>query len=91
MRVSFEKRIIYSHICIIRYSIIIKTSSTAPSEKNIFFYNLLLQPHKYMRHGKLKNTALGRNERLTALLNPSNCPVSNDLLIYTEISRGNEG
>ena len=38
--------------------IIVKTSSTSPSGRKKVVYKLLLQPHKHMRHGKLKKTQL---------------------------------
>ena len=38
--------------------IIIKTSSTGPSEINKVVYKLLSQPHKHLRQGKLKKTQL---------------------------------
>ena len=43
-------------IIIIIAIIIIKTSSTGPSEKNKTVYKLFSQPHKLLRHGKLKKT-----------------------------------
>ena len=42
-----------------RHIIIIKTSSTGPSEKNKVVNKLLSQPHKNLRHGKLKKAQLG--------------------------------
>ena len=36
--------------------VIIKTSSTGPSGKSKVAYKLLSQPHKHLRHGKLKKT-----------------------------------
>ena len=38
---------------------------------------LLSQPHKFVHHGKLKNTIEGSNQRLTAWLNTSNFPMPN--------------
>ena len=57
------------------FFIIIKTSSTVPSEKNKVVYKLLSQPHRHLRHGKLKKTQL--REATTAPLNPSRVPESN--------------
>ena len=37
---------------------IIKTSSTGPSGKNRVVYKLISQPHKHLRHGKMKKTQL---------------------------------
>ena len=56
--------------------IIIKTSRTGPSVKNKIVYKFS-QPHKHLRHGNLKNTTQGSNQRLTAPLNPFNVPVLN--------------
>ena len=38
--------------------IIIKTSITGPSWKNKIVYKLLSQPHKHLRHRKLKKRVL---------------------------------
>ena len=60
--------------------IIIKTSSTGPSDnKNKIVYKSITQPHKHLRHGKIETRTHGNNQRLTALLNPSNVPVSNSV------------
>ena len=45
-------------IIIIIITIIIKTSSACPSRKNNV-YELPLQPHKHLHHGKRKKTQLG--------------------------------
>ena len=42
-------------IIIIIIIVIIKTSSTGTRGKNKIAYKLLSQPHKHLRHGKLKN------------------------------------
>ena len=58
--------------------IIIQTSSACPSGKKKIVNKLLSQPHKHLRHGKLKKNQ-ERNQRLTAPLNPSNVLVSNTM------------
>ena len=47
-------------IIIIIIIIIIKTSSTGPSGKNKIVYKLLSQPHKHLRHRKLKRHYSGK-------------------------------
>ena len=63
--------------CIITIIIIIRTSSAGQSGKNKMVYKLSTQPHKHLRHGKTEKQTQGINQRLTALLNPSNVQVSN--------------
>ena len=53
--------------------IIIKTSSTDPSGKNKVVYKLLSQPHKHLRHGKLKKAQL--REATNGWLHPWTAPV----------------
>ena len=60
--------------------IIIKTIGTGTSGKIYIVYKLLSQPHKHVRHGKLKNTTQASNQRLTSPLNPSCVSVSNTML-----------
>ena len=45
--------------------IIIKASCTGSSEKNKIVYKFLSQPHKHLRHRKLKNQIQGSNQQLT--------------------------
>ena len=56
--------------------LLLKTSGTGLSVENKIVHKLLSQPHKHLRHGRLKKPQ-GSNHRLTAPLNPSNIPVSN--------------
>ena len=74
---------LYAALCPLLESIIIiiiKTTSTGPSDnKNKIVYKSITQPHKHLRHGKNETQTHGNNQRLTALLNPSNVPVSNSV------------
>ena len=62
--------------------IIIKTSSTGQSGKNKVVYKLLSQPHKHLRHGKLKKTQIRKTT-----LNPSSVPVSTQVIPRSNLGR----
>ena len=59
------------------FLLLLLLSQHRPSGKNRIVYQLLSQPHKHLRHGKLKYATHGSDKRLTAPVNPSNVPVSN--------------